>query len=76
VYSRGNARFAVDQMRHLGIVGNGPDATLGNFDMARLGRLIGIVGPIFSGQRKAIKANLGPGDVATNEFIRSTIGLR
>ena len=76
VYSRGNAQFAVDQMRHLGIVGNGRDATLGNFDMARLGRLIGIVAPIFSGQRKPIRAGLGPGDVATNEFISSAIGLR
>jgi hypothetical protein len=76
VYSRANAQFAVDQMRHLGIVGNGRDATLGNFDMARLGRLIGIVAPIFSGQRKAIRANLGPGDVATNEFIKPTIAMR
>ena len=76
VYSRGNAQFAVDQMRHLGIVSNGADATLGNFDMARLARLIRIVAPIFSGQRKPIRANLGPGDVVTNEFIRSTIGLR
>ncbi len=58
------------------IVGNGRDATLGNFDMARLGRLIGIVAPIFSGQRKPIRAGLGPGDVATNEFINSAIGLR
>ncbi len=40
VYSRGNAEFAVQQMRQLGIVANGPDATLGNFDPARLQRLI------------------------------------
>jgi hypothetical protein len=76
VYSRGNAEFAVAQMRGLGIVANGPDTTLGNFDPTRLQRLIGIVGPIFAGQRKPIKANLTPAQVGTNEFIDPAIGLR
>ena len=76
VYSRGNAEFAVQQMRQLGIVSNGPDATLGNFDPARLQRLINIVGPIFAGQRKPIKPNLTPADVGTNQFIDPAIGLR
>jgi hypothetical protein len=76
VYSRGNAEFAVTQMRQLGIVGNGKDATLGNFDPERLQRLINIVGPIFAGQRKPIKAGLTPADVGTNEFIDPAIGLR
>ncbi len=76
VYSKGNAEFAVTQMRQLGIVSNGPDATLGNFDPARLQRLISIVGPIFAGQRKPIKPNLTPADVGTNQFIDPAIGLR
>src|SRR6266540_765421 len=76
VYSKGNAEFAVQQMRQLGIVANGPDATLGNFDPARLPRLIAIVGPISAGQRKPIKPNLTPADVGTNQFIDPAIGLR
>src|SRR6266511_3241328 len=76
VYSPGLARFAVTQMRQLGIVDNGHDATLGNFDNGRLQRLINIVAPIFAGQRKPIRANLTPADVTTNEFIDPSISLR
>ncbi len=76
VYSKGNAEFAVQQMRRLGIVSNGHDATLGNFDPARLQRLIAIVGPIYAGQRKPIKQGLTPEQVATNQFIDPSIGLK
>jgi len=76
VYSKDNATFAVEQMRRLGIVANGRDATLGNFDPARLQRLIAIVVPIFAGQHKPIKPGLTPADVATNQFINPAIGLR
>ncbi len=76
VYSKGNAEFAVAQMRQLGIVANGTDRTLGNFDTGRLDRLIKIVTPIFAGQRKPIKQGLGPVDVATNAYIDPAIGLR
>ncbi len=76
VYSRPNAQFAVDQMRRLGIVANGKDATLGNFDTARIQRLISIVSPIFIGQKKAIKANLTITDIVSNEFVNSSIALK
>lgn len=76
VYSPGLARFAVTQMRQLGIVDNGHDATLGNFDNQRIQRLINIVAPIFAGQRKPIRSNLAPTDVTTNEFIDPSVSLR
>ena len=76
VYTRGNAEFAVQQMRQLGIVANGPDTTLGNFDPKRLQRLIDIARPIFAGQRKPIKPGLTPEQVGTNQFIDPAIGLR
>jgi hypothetical protein len=76
VYTRGNAEFAVAQMRSLGIVANGTDRTLGNFDTGRLDRLIAITQPIFAGQRKPIRPGLGPVDVATNAYIDDSIGLR
>jgi hypothetical protein len=76
VYSPGLARFAVTQMRKLGIADNGHDSTLGNFDDERIRRLISILVPIFAGQRKPIRPNLAPGEVVTNEFIDPSIGLR
>jgi len=76
VYSQGNAQFGVEQMRRLGIVGNGKDNTLGNFEINRIQRLISIVSPIFAGQKKAIKPNLTPGDIVTNEFINPSIALK
>jgi hypothetical protein len=75
-YSRGNAEFAVEQMRRLGIVGNGKDNTLANFDVSRIQRLISITTPIFTGQKKQIKPNLTTADVVTNEFINPSIALK
>ena len=70
------AKFTAQQEVRLGIVGNGTDKTLGNFDMARVKRTIDIVGPIYTGQKKPVKANLQPQDIATNEFINPAIGLQ
>jgi hypothetical protein len=75
VYSKGNAEFAVQQMRRLGIVANGTDPTLGNFDTGRLARLLAITQPIFAGQHKQIRQGLGPVDVATNAYLDPSIGL-
>jgi hypothetical protein len=49
-YTIGQADFSTTQQRKLGIVGNGPDRTLGNFDMARIQRVMSIVVPIFMGR--------------------------
>jgi hypothetical protein len=67
--------FSVHQMRRLGLVGNGADGTLGNFDLPRVQRLIDITRPIFAARKKPIKENLTPNDVVTNEFIDQAIGL-
>jgi hypothetical protein len=74
VYSRGLADYAIGKMRADFVV-NGPDQTLGNFDMARVQRMIEIVTPIFTSQRKPPKAGLKPEDIATNEFVDETIGV-
>jgi hypothetical protein len=76
VYSKANASFAVNQLRQLGIVDNGQDRILGNFDPDRIQKLIGIVGPIFAAQRKPIKPNLTRDQVFSNEFLSPTVGLR
>lgn len=67
--------FSVRQMRELGLVGNGTDRTLGNFDLPRVQRLIDITRPILTARRQPIKADLTPNDVVSNEFIDPTIGL-
>jgi len=74
-YSEGLARFSAEQMVTQGIVSNGADKTLGNFNMDRVQRIINITTPIFAGQRKQVKAGLKPEDIATNEFIDESVGL-
>jgi hypothetical protein len=74
-YSQGLADYSAKAMLDLGIVANGSDDTIGNVDMARIQKIIDITSPIFTSQKKAIKAGLKPEDVATNEFIDESIGL-
>jgi hypothetical protein len=56
-------------------VKNGHDQTLGNFDTARVQRMIDIVTPIFTAQNQPPKAGLKPEDITTNEFIDKSIGI-
>ena len=74
-YTEEQARFSVQQQLELGIVSNGPDRTLGDFDLGRVRRVLDIVRPIFAGQGKPLRADLRPEDIATNEFIDPSIGL-
>jgi len=48
---------------------------LGNFDDARVQRMIDIVTPIFTAQRQPPKAGLKPQDIATDEFVDMSIGV-
>ena len=74
VYTEGLANYAIDKMRS-DFVKNGSDQTLGNFDNARVQRMIEIVTPIFTAQNQPPKAGLKPEDIATNEFIDTSIGV-
>jgi len=75
-YPKEQALFSVEQQRKLGIVGNGGNATIGDFDPNRIKTVLDIVTPILSGQRKEVKAGLAPADLYTNEFIDQSIGLK
>ncbi len=75
VYSEGVAEFSVENQLELGIVGNGDDTTLGNFDLDRVQTVIDIAAPIFEAGGKVIPEGLAPEDLVTNEFIDETIGL-
>jgi hypothetical protein len=74
VYSAGLANYAITKMRE-DFVTNGPDQTLGNFDTARVQKMIDIVSPIFTAQRQPPKQGLKPEDIATNEFVDMSIGI-
>lgn len=75
-YSTARAAYAVKAMRDNGILGNGSNSTLGDFDRARVQRIIDVVTPIFTGLRKEMRAGLKAEDLFTNEFIDTSIGLK
>jgi hypothetical protein len=75
-YSPERAEYAVKAMKDNGILGNGTNRTVGDFDLARVQRVIDIVRPIFAGQKKSIKEGLKPGDLVTNEFVDPSIAAK
>ncbi|MDQ3311903.1 MAG: ABC transporter substrate-binding protein [Actinomycetota bacterium] len=74
-YSPEVADYAVETMKKDGLLGNGPDDTLGNFDMDRINGLIEIARPVYAKLGQEPPAGLTAEDVATNEFIDPSIGL-
>jgi hypothetical protein len=74
-YSENLARYSAQSMLDLGVVSNGADQTLGNFDMNRLQRMIDIIEPVLERQRRPVPKDLKPEDIATNEFIDPSISL-
>ena len=74
-YTDALARYAVKVMRSEGIVGNGSNDTLGDFEPARIRRLVSILTPILAGQHKPIRPNLGFDDLVTNAYLDPAVGL-
>lgn len=74
--SEGGVAAAVQTMRDLEIVSNGPDDTLGNFDQERVNVLLGELLDVY--ETTGVDTH-DPGvtvdDVITNEFIDPAIGL-
>ncbi|MFM8855638.1 MAG: ABC transporter substrate-binding protein [Actinomycetota bacterium] len=71
VYGEGVANYSIATMKELGLVGNGQDSTLGNFDFDRANRAL-------DKMRAAgldIPSDLTAEDLYTNEFIDMTIGM-
>ncbi|HEU4841749.1 MAG TPA: hypothetical protein VFT09_09910, partial [Ilumatobacteraceae bacterium] len=70
-YDEGVANFSVETQRELGIVGNGPDGTLGNMDEARIQAVLDQI-------RDAgldVPADLVATDLFTNQFVDEGIGM-
>ena len=58
-----------------GLVGNGPDDTVGNFDETRINDLIKIAIPVYTSLGTPPKDGLKATDIMTNEFIDPSIGV-
>ena len=75
VYNEDVAAYAVDTMKADGLLGNGPDGTIGNFDMDRVTGLIELAIPVYESLGQTPKEGLTAEDVVTNQFIDDSIGL-
>lgn len=70
-YDKDLAAFAVSTMKELGITSNGPDSTIGNFDLERVQSVIDDLRAIGG---LNIPDDLTAEDMVTNEFIDPSIG--
>jgi hypothetical protein len=75
VYPPELAKFSVQQQLALGLTDNGPDQTIGNFDVERVRGVLDILRPIFAGRKEPLKEGLRAEDLVTNEYIDPGIGL-
>ena len=74
-YSEGAAEYGVATMQADGLVANGPDDTVGNFDLDRVNALIELAVPIYTAQGASPKEGVTADDIVTNQFIDPSIGL-
>jgi hypothetical protein len=68
-YSAARAAYAAKAMKDNKIVGNGTDGTIGNFDIARVTKLLDIVRPVYAKQKTPLPAGLTADDIVTNAYI-------
>lgn len=71
VYSPELADFSINAQIELGLVGNGPDSTVGNFDESRVQ---GVIDQMVNAGLD-VPEGVTASDLVTNEFIDESIGL-
>ena len=71
VYGEGVAAYSVETQKELGLVGNGPNDTLGDFDFDRANAAL----QMMKDAGLDVPADLTAEDMYTNEFINPEIGL-
>jgi len=71
VYTPATARYSAATQRQLGLVDDGPDGTVGDFDLERVQRLIDITATVTNPDVADLRAD----EVVTNEFLEPGIGL-
>ncbi len=75
VYDANVAAYAVKEMKKLKIASDGSNGYVGDFDEARVQKIIDIDTPIFTKTGDTPKAGLKPSDLFTNEFLDKSIKL-
>jgi hypothetical protein len=75
VYTQGVADYGVATIKGDGLVANGPDSTVGNFDLDRVNALIAKAIPVYTALGQPPKDGLKAEDIVTNQFIDESIGL-
>lgn len=73
--SAGGNGAAVNEIKKLQLVANGPNNTLGAFDSTRVQTLIDKLTPVFAAQHAKLKPGLKPDDIVTNKFLDPSIGI-
>jgi hypothetical protein len=74
-YTVGAATFAAQAQLKDGIIANGPDGVLGDFNLHRVNALVKALSPIYAKEGKVPKAGLTAQDIVTNQFIDPSIHL-
>lgn len=75
IYTEGVAKFSVEQMLKLGLVGNGTNQTIGDHDETRVAELIKKALLVYEATGEEVNKALKPADIMTNEFIDTSIKL-
>lgn len=71
IYTAAGAEYSHAKQLELGIISNGANAYIGDFDPERVAELMGLVGEV----TEIDVSGFAPTDVYTNEFIDESIGL-
>lgn len=71
-YDEGLAEYSVETQKELGLVGNGPDETIGNMEEERIQT---VIDQIRDDAGLEVAEDLVASDLFTNEFIDESIGL-
>ncbi|MDY7105175.1 MAG: ABC transporter substrate-binding protein [Actinomycetota bacterium] len=74
--SEGGVAEAVEIMTELGLHGNGPDDTIGDFEEDRVQGVIDLLLPIFEADGlDSFNPDVAVSDIVTNEYIDESIGM-
>jgi hypothetical protein len=74
-YSKGLAEYSAKALKQEGIVGDGSNGYIGDFDMGRVQKVLQIMGPILAARKQTVKEGLKLEEIVTNEFIDTKISL-
>jgi hypothetical protein len=75
VYSKELTEHSTEEQLALGLVSNGDNKTLGDFDESRVQKVLDIAAPLVAKAGNAPADGLTASDLFTNEFLDTTIGL-